>query len=237
VRLNRFFCPAIATRDGVLTVPDREIASQITRVLRLAANAPVEIFDGSGRVVFATYLDATREAARFQIVREETRDDAARVARRVDLHPAAIKGDHLSLVVEKGTELGVASVTPVVAARSVKRDANPTRLARIARESAEQCGRVTVPETGAPLALADALGAAATSGAKIVVLDQDATETFGAALAGASHVAIFTGPEGGWDELDRKLFEATGASMAALGGFVLRAETAAIVAAALATRE
>lgn len=235
MRTNRFFFANLAPRDGVISVPDREIVSQISRVLRLPAGAPVEIFDGRGRVVAATFLDVSRDAARFSVVSDSSRDDAALVARRVDLYPSVIKGDHLSLVVEKATELGVARVAPVVAARSVKRDANVDRLSRIAREAAEQCGRATVPEVLPPAALEDAFESARASGAKVVVLDQDAPDQLAGAVGDAGHVAIFVGPEGGWDDRDRAAL--SGAPRAALGGFVLRAETASIVAAALAAKK
>jgi 16S rRNA (uracil1498-N3)-methyltransferase len=236
VRVNRFFSPELVERDGVVTVPDREIAGQISRVLRLPIGAPVEICDGSGRVVSATLLDVSRDAARFAKTGERRANDAASVARRVDLYPSVIKGDHLSLVVEKATELGAALVAPVIAARSVKRDANVARLARIAREAAEQCGRATVPEVRELSLLADALEVAGGEGAKIIALDQEAEKTFSEVLAGAARVAIFVGPEGGWDERDRALLAAARAEPAALGGFVLRAETASIVACALAAR-
>lgn len=237
MRVNRFFSAEIVERDGVVSIPDREIAGQISRVLRLPAGAPVELFDGSGRVVAATLLDVSREVARFAKTGESRADDASLVARRVDLYPSAIKGDHLSLVVEKATELGVESVTPVVAARSVKRDANVERLARIAREAAEQCGRATVPKVGEAAPLEGALRAASVAGAKIVALDQRAEKGLSEVAAGAPRVALFVGPEGGWDERDRALLDSAGAERASLGGFVLRAETAAIVACALAAKK
>jgi RsmE family RNA methyltransferase len=168
VRVNRFFCQVSVERDGVITVPDREMAGQISRVLRLPVGAPVELFDGTGRVVSARLAGVSRDDARFEKISESAEDDAARVARRIDLYPSVIKNDHLSLVVEKATELGASLVSPVVAARSVKRDANAARLARIAREAAEQCGRATVPEVSPVADLGDAVAAAAASSAAVV---------------------------------------------------------------------
>jgi 16S rRNA (uracil1498-N3)-methyltransferase len=223
-------------KDGVVAVPDRELARQITRVLRLPEGAPVELFDGSGRAVSARFTGVSKEVACFEVVADAAREDAAKLARRVDLYPSLIKNDHLSLVVEKATELGASRVVPVVAARSVKRDANRERLARIARESAEQCGRTSVPEVGEALGLPEALVAARASGAKIVALDQDVETMLAEAIEGADHVALFVGPEGGWDDRDRDALAAGGAIRASLGGFVLRAETAAIVGVALAAR-
>lgn len=236
MRTNRFFSPVFSVRDGVITVPDREMSNQISRVLRLAPGAPVELFDGTGRNIAATLLEVSRDEARFSKVAERIGDDASRVARRVDLYPSAIKGDHLSLVVEKASELGVSLVAPVLALRSVKRDANVERLSRIAREAAEQCGRSTVAEVREVQPIAEAIDAALASGAKVVVLDQGAEENFLDAVSGAPHVAIFVGPEGGWDARDLASFGGGHVTRAALGGFVLRAETASIVAASLAVR-
>jgi 16S rRNA (uracil1498-N3)-methyltransferase len=236
MRTNRFFTPVFSVRDGVITVPDREMSNQISRVLRLAPGAPIELFDGNGRNIEATFLDVSRDEARFSKVGERVVDDASRVARRVDLYPSAIKGDHLSLVVEKASELGVSLVAPVLALRSVKRDANVERLSRIAREAAEQCGRSTVAEVREVRPIEEAVDAALASGAKVIILDQDAEENFSDAISGAAHVAIFVGPEGGWDDRDRASFGGARVTRAALGGFVLRAETASLVAAALAVR-
>jgi 16S rRNA (uracil1498-N3)-methyltransferase len=226
----------MVVKDGTVAIPDRDLARQIARVLRLPKGAAVELFDGTGRAVAARFTDVSKEVACFELVGESARDDALTVARRVDLYPSLIKNDHLSLVVEKATELGASRVVPTVAARSVKRDANVARLSRIAREAAEQCGRTSVPEVAEALALGEALVAARASGAKIVALDQNVAVTLAEAIAGADHVALFVGPEGGWDERDLDALAAGGAVRAALGGFVLRAETAAIVAVALAAR-
>jgi len=74
------------------------------------------------------------------------------VLRALHLYPAILKGDKFDLVINKATELGVTSITPVVAARTIPRldenkvAARKARWRKVARAAAEQSGRLDIPE-------------------------------------------------------------------------------------------
>lgn len=137
---------------------------------------------------------------------------------------ALTKGSRPELVVQKLTELGIERIIPFVGARSVVRwDAERARrqlqrLRRVAREASMQSGRVTLPEVED---LATFAAAARVPGVAMARPGGDAPHL--------DQPSILVGPEGGWaaDEL------ATGLPGVGLGPRVLRAETAAIAAAAL----
>lgn len=135
---------------------------------------------------------------------------------------ALVKGQKPELVVQKLTELGVDTIVPFVAARSVVRwdderaDRNHERLAIVAREAAQQSRRTWFPVVAPVSTFEDA---AALDGA--VMADFDGTPI------DASHHTVLIGAEGGWSD-DERVLPTVG-----LGANVLRAETAAIAAATL----
>ena len=145
---------------------------------------------------------------------------------------ALTKGERPELVVQKVTELGADAVYLVRAARSVvrwnaSREAGALdRLRRVAREAASQCRRARLPVIDGPMSSEELL---ASPG--LVVADRDGVPAAELPLADGWTVAV--GPEGGWDDAELRAFGS--APRLALGPFVLRAETAAIAAAAALT--
>jgi len=142
---------------------------------------------------------------------------------------APIKRDAMDWIVEKATELGVRMIQPVFTARSVVGRVNLDRLTLIAREAAEQCERLDLPEIAAPLDLHRALDQ--WDGAPLLVGDaRGNAPPLSVVLAGRRPpIGLLVGPEGGFtepelDAVRRRPF----VSPAALGPRILRAETAAV---------
>jgi 16S rRNA (uracil1498-N3)-methyltransferase len=140
---------------------------------------------------------------------------------------APTKGERPEWVVQKLTELGIDRVVPLVSERSVVRWSGARgkgaveRLRRVAREAAGQCRRVWLPDVSEVVRF-DSLGSLGAPGD--VVLAQLSGDRLR-----ASQLVVAVGPEGGWsaDEL------ASGLPTVGFGLSVLRAETAAVTAAAL----
>jgi 16S rRNA (uracil1498-N3)-methyltransferase len=159
---------------------------------------------------------------------------------KITLVLAIFKFDRLEWAIEKCTELGVSRIVPVIsrrtdahlAAASMKR---VERWRRIARQAAEQSRRAAPPEIAAPIKLSDALN---LPEALRVVLAESEEQTLLRdvlqAHATAGGIALAVGPEGGWSEDELQLFQQAGWISASLGNTILRAETAAIAAIAVA---
>ncbi|MGA7321946.1 MAG: RsmE family RNA methyltransferase, partial [Candidatus Sulfotelmatobacter sp.] len=159
---------------------------------------------------------------------------------KITLVLAIFKFDRLEWAIEKCTELGVSRIVPVIsrrtdahlAAASMKR---VERWRRIARQAAEQSRRAAPPEIAAPIRLSDALN---LPEALRVVLAESEEQTLLRdvlqAYATAGGIALAVGPEGGWAEDELQLFQQAGWISASLGNTILRAETAAIAAIAVA---
>ncbi|MDQ4420849.1 16S rRNA (uracil(1498)-N(3))-methyltransferase [Sphingobium sp. DEHP117] len=146
---------------------------------------------------------------------------------------APIKKGRIDLVMEKATELGVARILPVLTARCVVDKLNADRLGAQMIEAAEQCGRTAVPELAEMVKL-EALLRDWPQGRTLFFAD----ELGGAAMRDAytAHPgpgALLIGPEGGFTTQERDAIRAHPAAVPlSLGPRILRAETAAIAAAA-----
>lgn len=223
--------------------PDRATLDVATtrhlRALRLVPGDAVCAIVGPGRERAASVVSLVRDHAVLSLHEELPAHDRDPKRPRV---LALALGDlaRMDLVVEKATELGVTAIQPFVAARSQSRTVVPARLERwerIARSAAEQCGRTVLPEIRACVGF-DALVAAVRSGGTTWLLEPARPEDGACAApsvpAEADGLTFVIGPEGGLDALEVERLRAAGARPLTLGTRVLRFETAAIAALAIA---
>ena len=217
-----------------------EDAGHLARVLRAEAGQQYEISDGDG-VYLAEIATVEKERVVFRVI-EALDTPSAPVC--LTLFAAIVKFDRFEWLVEKATELGVAAIVPVNAARSEKgllegARKRAERWRRIAHESSQQARRLSPPEIGEPQSLA---GAIATGNVLRYFLDEKsgapplltAIPRHGE-RRGSDSVALLTGPEGGWTDSERAAAIAAGWAPVSLGPLILRAETAAIAAAGIVT--
>jgi 16S rRNA (uracil1498-N3)-methyltransferase len=222
-------------------------AEHMARVLRAQPGLEADVVAG-GHVFHAEVAAVSPEEIRFNLIAEVQADPALPVTLVVSLH----KFDRMEWAIEKATELGVATIAPVIARRTEKHLAQAAekrvqRWRRIAHEAAQQSRRSDVPLIHAPAPLAERIRAASaspssTSGTSYIVLaEQERTTTLRTALDEAIAQAqaemptleIAIGPEGGWAPDEEALFDANGWRSASLGPRILRAETAALAALAV----
>lgn len=209
-------------------------ANHLARVLRAE---PGQIFDvvAAGFLHRAEVTAVCLERVDF-ILHEEIESDAAMP---IHLYLAVFKFDHFEWGLEKATEVGVASVFPVLARRTEKHLAQAAakrveRWRRIAHEAAQQSRRSSVPLIADPVPLKIAL-ASVTASVKILLSETEQEQTLLSFLPVApSSLALAVGPEGGWASDEMALFQQHTWTHVTLGPRILRAETAAIAALAIA---
>jgi 16S rRNA (uracil1498-N3)-methyltransferase len=161
----------------------------------------------------------------------------------VTLLLAVFKFDRMEWAIEKCSELNVTNIVPVIARRTEKHMAQAAekraeRWRRIAHEAAQQSRRLAAPEIASPQKLADALQFEAET--RIVLAETERGRTLSEVLRSReqiSSLALAVGPEGGWSEDELEAFARAGWMSASLGETILRAETAAIAALAIAQAE
>ncbi len=228
---RRFFVDAVL--DGEAELRGEE-AHHLSRVLRAEAGQQYEISDGS-RVFLAEIEEAGKAAVRFRVVEELEQGGNSP---GLTLYLALIKFDRFEWVVEKATELGATAIVPVECARSeaglmaasAKRS---ERWRKIARESSQQARRVACPT------IADAVRVASLKqeGVCCRMEEEPGAPLLADVLSGHAQggaVSLLIGPEGGWTDRERTLLDSAGWLRSSLGPLVLRAETAAIAALAIA---
>jgi 16S rRNA (uracil1498-N3)-methyltransferase len=157
----------------------------------------------------------------------------------ITLFLSVFKFDRMEWAIEKCTELGVFRIIPMIARRTDTHLASAAlkrtdRWRRIALQAAEQSRRSAPPKINDPIKLQEAVS---RSGALRIVLAESETQTQLRDLVSLddhpSEVLVAIGPEGGWTEDELELFQKNGWTSATLGPTILRAETAAIAAAAI----
>ena len=196
------------------------------QVMRKGEGDSVHLFNGRDGE-WRARIAAIRKDRATLVPEEQLRPQAATPDIRLLLAP--LKRDAMEWVVEKATELGVASIHPVLTTRGVVGRINHERLSTIAREAAEQCERLDLPTIAPAQDLHAALDA--WDGTPLFLgHERGKAPSLASLLPGrAPPLGILVGPEGGFtkpelDAMGRRHF----VSSAALGPRILRAETAAV---------
>jgi 16S rRNA (uracil1498-N3)-methyltransferase len=220
-----------------------EQAEHLARVLRAE---PGQIYDVvAGGFLHRAEITSVRPSNSAQAaeviftLHEELESDTA-----LPLHLllAIFKFDHMEWAIEKATELGVERITPIVARRTEKHLAlaaakRVERWRRIVLEAAKQSRRTTIPEIADPVTLSTALKSE-ESATRILLSETEQITTLVDVLSTLPQkeapLALAIGPEGGWTAEEMALFTAHEWRHVTLGPRILRAETAAISAIAIA---
>ena len=223
-RERRFFVPDLGASSVELT--DEE-AHHLTHVLRLGEGDGVALFDGKGHAAHATVVRIDSDLVALEV---GDRLPANESPLTLTLAIAVPKGDAMALIVQKLTELGVATIQPLLSDNSeTEGEAISKRIERFKRvslEAAKQCGRSQLPviETPKPFeALARPDAMVLTPGAPPL----DSSEKL------STNPVVLVGPEGGWSAPELHLAQDRKLNVFGLGPRTMRTETAAIAAATL----
>ena len=230
---RRWIADEVSGNRAILT---GDHAEHLARVLRARVGQEFDIATG-----LAVRKSRITSIAERRVEFELGEEVPAATAAKITLALAVFKFDRMEWAIEKCTELGVAHIVPVIAQRTDVHLAAATikrteRWRRIARQAAEQSRRALPPEIAAPVELPEALRL--PGDVRIVLAEEntllrDVLEP----LPQEAEIVLAVGPEGGWTIDEFVSFHQAGWTSASLGKTVLRAETAAIAATAIATSE
>jgi 16S rRNA (uracil1498-N3)-methyltransferase len=211
-------------------------ADHLVRVLRVRVGQQFEI--STGNQVFQGTVAAIHDHAVEFALGEEV--PCAALPLSITLALAIFKFDRMEWVIEKGTELGVSRIIPVIARRTdshlaVASARRVERWQRIALQAAQQCRRAVPPTIEAPMKVE--LATTLSASARILLAETEKALSLRDALEelpSGTDLMFAIGPEGGWTEEELLSFRDRGWMAVTLGQTILRAETAAIAALALA---
>ncbi len=210
-----------------------EHAEHLARVLRAQVGQQFDVV-AEGRARRGTVSRISAGRVEFDL----SEDLPAVTGSDVRLLLALFKFDRFEWAIEKATELGVSQIIPLVAARTDSHLASASakrveRWRRIGHEASQQSRRLKPPEISDPTKLKAVL--LHSSGTRIVLSEAEQGKGLKQVLSSADEpVTLAIGPEGGWTNDELKIFAEAGWVPASLGQTILRAETAAIAALAVA---
>ena len=218
---------------AALSLP--EGTARHVQVLRLQPGHEITLFNGQGGEWDATITRMGRSDV--EVTLGAHRPDEREAGRAVQLALGMPANERMDWLVEKATELGVASITPLAAERSVlklKGERAEKKLAHwqgVAVAAAEQCGRNRVPLIHPAVTLTEWLKKAAP-GERWVLSLSEGTQPVSRQLS-QGPVTVLSGPEGGLSPSEESTALAAGFAPVSLGPRVLRAETAPLAVLAL----
>ncbi len=241
--MTRIFLDEPSIAGDTATVTDSD-AHHLLNVLRMTIGDRFTVVDERGVEREATIAEAGE--GRIVATLGEPRRTPVEPRVALTIYHGLPRASRYETSLRMCTEVGVSGFVPVLSAKSVVRlsggavERKRERWQRIVEEAAKQCGRTQIPQVAPPMRWAEALGhfrasespgvmpSAGLAGSDAPSLGQRAGE-----LRGAEALALFIGPESGFDLAEEASAQKAGVTLVTMGPRVLRTETAAVVAAAI----
>jgi 16S rRNA (uracil1498-N3)-methyltransferase len=236
--MQHFFITPEQVQDGYVEIVGEDV-NHMLNVLRMKPGEAFMANDGCGKEYYCI-LEQPREGAVLAKIAYE-RAGEQELPCPITLYQGLPKGDKLELIIQKCVELGVTRIVPVRMKRSVmklddkKAAGKRTRWQAISEAAAKQSGRGMIPKVALPMSFKEAMEEAAGADVKLFPYELAGTESPMAvtraklsAIEPGQSIAVFIGPEGGFDDGEVALAIATGYEPITLGKRILRTETAGL---------
>ncbi len=208
---------------------EKSSTHHLLKVLRKKEGDEIILFDGKGNSCLGVISSLNKSQLELEII--ELFDKTLRSGIKISLGQSLIKSDPLNFIIQKATELGVASFYPLITDRSViKLKMTKNRALKwslIARGACEQCGENWLPIIESPMKL-DKWAEVEKSKIKIVLYPHANNKI--SDLDYKDSVSLAIGPEGDFTEYEVDSLIEKGFIPVTIGQRILRAETAAISA-------
>lgn len=211
--------------------------NHICHVLRMRVGEQFYVTDGESG---GKYLCALKEASEDQVTCDILRniEESSELPCEITLYQGLPKADKMELIIQKAVELGVHRIVPVSTKRSIvklddkKAGAKISRWQGIAEAAAKQSKRDVIPQIGDVMTLKAALAEAADFDVSMMPYENAEGMAFTRKLLDeirpGQRIAIFIGPEGGFDDSEVEAALAKGTQPVTLGRRILRTETAGL---------
>jgi len=233
-RLWRLYHPDLPHEDGTVVVVGADDSHHARKVLRLREGDEIALFDGTGREWMTRVVGWVDDRVTVRLEREIL---APEVEAPLDvvLFQGLLRPERMDWVVQKATEIGVATIHPFLSERAEERGGRTQKLdrwRRIAIEACKQCGRRRLPR----IEPVEALPAAPEGDVRALLFQPGPGSRPLAELSTGPvprSVQLAVGPQSGFAPEEVEAHARAGWQLATLGPRVLRADTAGAVAAAI----
>lgn len=210
----------------------------LANVMRARIGDSVCLFNGNGKFYFGKITQINKKNAEILIQNEQISQNEPKI--KLAIYQALAKGDKLSLVMQKITEIGASNLCLLESEFcDVKSNTGKqVRLDNISISAAKQCGRASLVQTSGIFNIKQVAEQIKDYDAFYVAYEAEDGATLSNSLilnkGKLQNIAIMIGAEGGFSEKEIELLKSSGAKIVSLGNRILRTETASIVCAGLA---
>lgn len=230
--MRRFFSDSVTNDNGLVTLTGDE-ARHVAVVLRMRPGDELLLIDGKGTEYLSRIESVSDNEAVLNVV--ESRSSSAEPSVNVTLFQCLPKQGKMELIIQKCVELGIHEIVPTISRRCVVKidgkDGKLVRWNKVAQEASKQCGRAFIPEVKPSVKLSSV--DLTHFDAVLLAYENEDVTTLKAALnrsKDARSIAVFIGPEGGFESSEAEELIKKGAVSVSLGKRILRTETAGIAA-------
>jgi 16S rRNA (uracil1498-N3)-methyltransferase len=225
---------------GTKIILPEKPAHQVRDVLHLTPDEQIVLLDNSGSEFLCSVTKSSKAGVEVEV--RERREGKTESSVRIILCQGLLKSARFEWILEKGTELGVAAVAPIICQRSLSglEEAGASKLQRwqrILQEACEQCGRSRLPTLLPICSLMQALNDVPPGAIALMPWEEEQGLSLREALRrdvvptpkkNPLTVILFIGPEGGLTLEEVQMAQRHGVQVVTLGQRILRAETAAL---------
>lgn len=243
---DRFFIKSELT-VGKSAFLEGDEARHMRLVMRKAKGAQIELINGKGALAKASILNESKKGVELDVLDVELQEKSAT---QTYLLQAIIRPQKVELIIEKAVELGIDHITLFEADYSDKKHVKPERLEHISISALKQSGRLFMPQIAYAKSLDEALFSSNQALDHTQINKTKNTSLFYGDIEGISQHKLFTnidqtkkssmafviGPEGGLSPKEIELLKQQKAQSVKLGPYMLRSETASILACSFITK-
>lgn len=232
--MYQFFVDSSQIQNKEIIITGKDV-NHIKNVLRMKKGEELSVSNGIDGKEYRCEIEEIAEdkiICKLRFVKE----DGIELPSKVFLFQGLPKADKMELIIQKAVELGVFSVIPVATKRAVvkldekKAKSKITRWQGISEAAAKQSKRRVIPEITQVMSFKEAVEFAADMDVKLIPYElaegMESTKDIIGKLQPGQQIAVFIGPEGGFDEAEVALAEEKGVLPITLGRRILRTETA-----------
>ena len=232
--MHHFFVSPSQIGKDHITIVGTDV-NHIKNVLRMGVGEEVNVTDGEGDKVYRCCVDRFLEDS-VELKIMWVQENGVELPSRIYLFQGLPKSDKMELIIQKAVELGVYEIIPVATKRAVvkldekKASAKCKRWQAISESAAKQSKRLVIPQVTLPMNFSRALEYGKELDVKLIPYEMaegmEGTRKIIESIHPGQSVAVFIGPEGGFDDDEIREAKACGYEPVTLGRRILRTETA-----------
>lgn len=233
--MQRFFVKPEQLNKDMLVICGEDY-NHIRNVLRMKPGEEVLICDGSDKEYLCQITAYHIEEELVELKVTDIFGNARELPAKITLFQGYPKGDKMETIVQKAVELGVYEIVPVMMKRSIVKLDNKKAAKKVERfngvalSAAKQSKRGIIPEVKEVMTFQEAVAYAEQMEYVLLPYEQaegmEYSRQLLQAAKGKNSIAVFIGPEGGFEPSEVGMIEAIGGKTLSLGHRILRTETA-----------